>query len=128
MQAEVCRHRNWYGCALRSLVGGVLLTALGSVFVIAQTPPGNDPGSQKLFNMEMGPNRSIFRPSLDPERKANGLAQTPPMGWNSWNKFGCKIDEKAVRAVTDAIVSSGMRDGRRRLLAGQARCCGQYHG
>jgi hypothetical protein len=45
----------------------------------AQTPPGNDPDSQKLFNMEMGPNRSIFRPSMDPNRTANGLALTPPM-------------------------------------------------
>ncbi|MGZ7065070.1 MAG: alpha-galactosidase [Candidatus Aminicenantales bacterium] len=40
----------------------------------------------------------------------NGLALTPPMGWNSWNKFGCKIDEKAVREMADAMVASGMRD------------------
>ncbi|MEN6311661.1 MAG: alpha-galactosidase [Acidobacteriota bacterium] len=32
------------------------------------------------------------------------------MGWNSWNKFGCKIDEKAVRAAADAMVANGMRD------------------
>ena len=49
-------------------------------------------------------------PSQDPDRVPNGLAKTPPMGWNSWNKFGCKIDEAAVRRVTDALVSSGMRD------------------
>lgn len=41
--------------------------------------------------------------------KAN-LALTPPMGWNSWNKFGCKIDEKLMRETADAFVSSGMRD------------------
>jgi alpha-galactosidase len=40
----------------------------------------------------------------------NGLALTPPMGWNSWNKFGCKIDEKTVREIADAMVSSGMRE------------------
>lgn len=39
----------------------------------------------------------------------NGLAQTPPMGWNSWNKFACNIDEKTVRAQADAMVASGMR-------------------
>jgi alpha-galactosidase len=22
----------------------------------------------------------------------NGLGLTPPMGWNSWNHFGCKIN------------------------------------
>jgi alpha-galactosidase len=40
----------------------------------------------------------------------NGLAQTPPMGWNSWNKFAGKIDDRTVREIADAIVSSGMRD------------------
>jgi alpha-galactosidase len=40
----------------------------------------------------------------------NGLAKTPPMGWNSWNKFACTIDEKIIRAQADAMVSSGMRD------------------
>jgi alpha-galactosidase len=24
----------------------------------------------------------------------NGLARTPPMGWNSWNKFGCNVSDK----------------------------------
>jgi alpha-galactosidase len=40
----------------------------------------------------------------------NGLALTPPMGWNSWNKFGCDVDEKVVRAAAAAMVSTGMRD------------------
>lgn len=22
----------------------------------------------------------------------NGLGKTPPMGWNSWNHYGCKIN------------------------------------
>jgi alpha-galactosidase len=40
----------------------------------------------------------------------NGLALTPPMGWNSWNKFACNVNEATVRATADAMVSSGMRD------------------
>jgi len=32
------------------------------------------------------------------------------MGWNSWNKFGCDVNEKLIRDVGDAMVSSGMRD------------------
>ncbi|HLA90059.1 MAG TPA: glycoside hydrolase family 27 protein [Gemmatimonadaceae bacterium] len=39
-----------------------------------------------------------------------GLAPTPPMGWNSWNKFGCRIDEALIRETADAMVASGMRD------------------
>ncbi len=38
------------------------------------------------------------------------IAMTPPMGWNSWNKFQCNIDEGKVRAVADAMASSGMKD------------------
>ena len=40
----------------------------------------------------------------------NGLAKTPPMGWNSWNKFGCNVSEQLIRETADAMVSSGMRD------------------
>ena len=40
----------------------------------------------------------------------NGLARTPPMGWNSWNKFAQRIDDISVRGMADAMVSSGMRD------------------
>jgi len=41
---------------------------------------------------------------------AADLAPTPPMGWNSWNKFAAKVDDRAVRGMADAMVSSGMKD------------------
>jgi len=37
------------------------------------------------------------------------LAPTPPMGWNSWNKFSCDINEALVRKQADAMVASGMK-------------------
>jgi alpha-galactosidase len=37
------------------------------------------------------------------------LAATPPMGWNSWNKFAMKIDDATVRAQADAMVATGMK-------------------
>src|SRR5271165_3943514 len=40
----------------------------------------------------------------------NGLAKTPPIGWNSWNLFAGRIDDKTVREMADAMVSSGLRD------------------
>ena len=43
-------------------------------------------------------------------RPANGLALVPPMGWNSWNHFGCDISEVTIRKEADAMASSGMRD------------------
>jgi alpha-galactosidase len=43
-------------------------------------------------------------------QKFDGLAVTPPMGWNSWNHFGCNVDEQLIRDTADAMVSSGMKD------------------
>lgn len=38
------------------------------------------------------------------------IAATPPMGWNSWNKFGCDVNEDLIKQTADAMVSSGMKD------------------
>jgi alpha-galactosidase len=38
------------------------------------------------------------------------LAPTPPMGWNSWNKFACNVSEKLIKETADAMVTSGMKD------------------
>jgi alpha-galactosidase len=40
----------------------------------------------------------------------NGVALTPPMGWNSWNKFGCNVSEDMLKGMADAMVSSGMKE------------------
>lgn len=54
---------------------------------------------------------AIFLTStLSYSQKFENLAQTPPMGWNSWNKFACNIDEKTVREIADVMVESGLRD------------------
>ncbi|KAK7282428.1 hypothetical protein RIF29_11182 [Crotalaria pallida] len=41
---------------------------------------------------------------------SNGLAQTPQMGWNSWNFFACKINETVIKETADALVSTGLAD------------------
>ncbi|MCD9020615.1 alpha-galactosidase [Cohnella silvisoli] len=53
----------------------------------------------------------IFTPLGSKEASAlsNGLALTPPMGWNSWNKYGCNVSESLIRSMADAMVSSGMQ-------------------
>src|SRR5437016_4412701 len=43
-------------------------------------------------------------------QKAEGLASTPQMGWNSWNKFACNIDERLIRETADAMVQTGLKD------------------
>ena len=43
-------------------------------------------------------------------QKFENLALTPPMGWNSWNKFGCDVSEILIKEIADAMVSTGMKD------------------
>ncbi len=43
-------------------------------------------------------------------QKSEGLALTPPMGWNSWNRFACDVNEQLIRGIADAMVSSGLKD------------------
>ncbi len=37
------------------------------------------------------------------------LAMTPPMGWNSWNRFGCDVNEDVIRHQADAMATSGLK-------------------
>ncbi|HEY2806786.1 MAG TPA: glycoside hydrolase family 27 protein [Gemmatimonadales bacterium] len=43
-----------------------------------------------------------------PQPVDNGLARTPPMGWNTWNHFGCNVSAQLVRETADAMAQSGM--------------------
>ena len=38
-----------------------------------------------------------------------GLASSPPMGWNSWNHFACKVSDAIIRAQANAMASNGMK-------------------
>lgn len=40
----------------------------------------------------------------------NGLARTPPMGWNNYPGYRLNITEKLVKDTADKMVSSGMKD------------------
>ena len=49
-------------------------------------------------------------PAAETHSVSAGLAPTPPMGWNSWNKFGCNVSEDMIKSMADAVVKSGMKD------------------
>jgi alpha-galactosidase len=71
--------------------------------------------SSKLVAKKAAPSDEIVLPAyIKPpalhEVAKNGLARTPPMGWNSWNLFAGRIDDQTIRTIADAMVSSGMRD------------------
>ncbi|GHT10981.1 hypothetical protein AGMMS4956_03310 [Bacteroidia bacterium] len=43
-------------------------------------------------------------------QKFEGLAQTPQMGWNSWNTFATDINEQLIKDIADAFVTLGLKD------------------
>ena len=45
-----------------------------------------------------------------PLPKWEGLALTPQMGWNSWNKFATDINEELIKATADKMVELGLVD------------------
>lgn len=52
----------------------------------------------------------ILNQGITLAQKYENLALTPPMGWNSWNKFNCEINEHVIRKAADAMVESGMKE------------------
>jgi len=52
---------------------------------------------------------AALAPETAKAQKFPGLAPTPPLGWNSWNHFGCNVSEATLRSAADALVSSGMK-------------------
>ncbi|MEO8561757.1 MAG: glycoside hydrolase family 27 protein [bacterium] len=52
----------------------------------------------------------VLATSAAQAQKFTALAKTPPMGWNSWNKFACNVSEQLIRETADAMVSTGMKE------------------
>ncbi|MCJ1334064.1 hypothetical protein MMC10_010771 [Thelotrema lepadinum] len=51
------------------------------------------------------PLNAFIRPRLD-----NGLALTPPMGWNSYNRYTCFPNESIIQSNAKALVDLGLAD------------------
>jgi alpha-galactosidase len=68
-------------------MGGKVFIAIAIILLLSATPVAQE-------------NKSISR----------NLALTPPMGWNSWNKFACNVSDDMIRTMADAMVKSGMKD------------------
>ncbi|XP_030540425.1 alpha-galactosidase 3 [Rhodamnia argentea] len=78
------------------------LTAASAVMVVSLAPRNERPCFSSSFGRIFeAPKNGIFQ--LD-----NGLAETPPMGWNSWNFFACNINETVIKETADALISTGL--------------------
>ncbi|HEY0935948.1 MAG TPA: hypothetical protein VGD91_19680, partial [Trebonia sp.] len=52
--------------------------------------------------------RSEVKPAAAAASSYNGLAATPPMGFNDWNAYGCNVSESLIKQTAAKIVSSGL--------------------
>ncbi len=86
----VSRPRRWGRCAAPIVTAFVLLVGLTACV------PGRSPAP----SVAASPATLV----------ANGLAATPPLGWNSWNHFGCTVTAADVEAAADALVRDGLRE------------------
>ena len=87
-------------------------TVEGDKISLTSTFPGREPLkgiAERGDPKAMLPPARIPPPALH-DVPDNGMARTPPMGWNSWNKFAGKVNDADVRGMADAMVSSGMKD------------------
>jgi alpha-galactosidase len=62
-----------------------------------------------LYHTVAAPTAATRAATTASAQKFDQLALTPPMGWNSWNKFGCNVSEALIRETADAMVASGMQ-------------------
>src|SRR6266700_2058237 len=86
-------------------------TLAGEKITLISQAPGREPfkGTAERTKPEAAlPPPRLPLPDLH-DVQDNGLARTPPMGWNSWNKFAGKVDDSVDRSIADAMVSSGMK-------------------
>lgn len=78
-----------------------------------------DPETGIIAGALQGPGRTVATLTVTgPRGTATGeltivggddaLALTPPMGWNSWNAFGARVNDAQVRAAADAMVEKGL--------------------
>jgi alpha-galactosidase len=74
----------------------VALLALASLTALSQST-AKPPAAQRV-----APKAQLAPPQV--------VAQTPPMGWNSWNFFAERVTDKDIRAAADQLVATGMKD------------------
>lgn len=67
------------------------------------------PASLSLALLALASLSAVAQMSAAPQAPQTA-AQTPPMGWNSWNFFFGKVTDKDIRDSADQIVATGMKD------------------
>jgi alpha-galactosidase len=87
----------------QSLPTGLTLNA--STGIITGTTPA---AGEYALEISVENSRGLASKSIKLISGEGVLSQTPSMGWNSWNVWGCNVDDTKIRAAADYLVSSGL--------------------
>lgn len=88
---------------------GAIITAIVCLYAISITVIARDIPVHPYLRGEGKPISNIFDTSnYGTLQLSNGIAKTPPMGWNSWNFFACDINENVIKETADALISTGL--------------------
>lgn len=86
-----------------------VLAVMSGWLLVPLTGCGADSG-RVLESMPEAPESTDVR-EVEPEAPSDGpLAQTPPMGFNNWNAFGCDVSEVLIKETADFFVASGLKE------------------
>jgi len=92
------------------------------VIVVNELPDGLEFNSETHVISGIAPDKGVYPIEIIAEndsgrdaktltlKTGEGLALTPPLGWNSWNCWGLSVDQEKVEAAADAMVKSGLAD------------------
>ncbi|GMG98945.1 hypothetical protein Nepgr_000785 [Nepenthes gracilis] len=83
------------------LIIELMMVLFMAAYAASSASPVGGSSRARLDNAFFNSRRSLLR---------NGLGLTPQMGWNSWNHFGCNIDENLIRETADAMVARGLAE------------------
>jgi hypothetical protein len=98
-------HQMYPQCVLsnsRQLIAGPFVSNVTQQTKQEQTQPADDRRQSLLSSHSFPPSR------LTTDALTDGIALTPPMGFNSWNFYHCNIDERAIRQIAQTLNSTGL--------------------
>ena len=92
---------NWPGLSRSRLLRAGTVTVFSAAMTVAAVAGAPRSGAATITTATV--RAATTTPPLD-----NGLAQTPPMGWNSWNSLGTGVTEQQVVDTIDFMSGNGM--------------------
>src|SRR6266568_1497099 len=94
----------------RFISAAIAVTALLGGGVAAAAPMNGDSPAHPARADSADPALVSVNVLSAPAAGYNGLAPTPPMGFNDWNAYGCNINEDVIKQTANAMATNGMRD------------------